>query len=79
MIDSFRFVIDNRWVVPTIGRTHKTMFIVMHLQYNVDILPVLSIVVFTMADSDPAITFHDTYGRPIDEGMSNTHLNPPYV
>jgi hypothetical protein len=35
-INSLRFVTVNRWVVPTIGRTHKTMLIVTHLQYNDD-------------------------------------------
>jgi hypothetical protein len=39
------FVIVNRWVVLTIGRTYKTMLIVTHLQYNVDTLHVRSIIV----------------------------------
>jgi hypothetical protein len=35
-IDSLRFVTVNRWFVPTIGRTHKTMIIVTQLHYNVN-------------------------------------------
>jgi hypothetical protein len=35
-IDSLRFVPLHRLVVPTIGQTHKTMFIVKHLEFNVD-------------------------------------------
>jgi hypothetical protein len=43
---TLRFVTLTRWVVPTIGRRHTTMLIVTHLQYNVDILPVRSILVW---------------------------------